>query len=61
MKTAFAELEFCNTLCVYVISKLNSNFRAQNTLVQKEEELAHVKLLYCAAVKEKQVRYGKTG
>lgn len=30
--------------------------RAQNTLVQKEEELAHVKLLYCAAVKEKQVR-----
>jgi len=28
--------------------------RAQNTLVQKEEELAHVKRLYCAAVKEKQ-------
>ena len=32
----------------------NDLHRAQNTLVQKEEELAHVKKLYCAAVKEKQ-------
>lgn len=32
----------------------NDLYRAQNTLVQKEQELAHVKQLYCAAVKEKQ-------
>ncbi len=32
----------------------NDLHRAQNTLVQKEEELSHVKQLYCAAVKEKQ-------
>ena len=29
----------------------NDLHRAQVTLVQKEEELAHVKKLYCAAVK----------
>ena len=32
----------------------NDLHRAQVTLVQKEEELAHVKKLYCSAVKEKQ-------
>jgi dynein heavy chain len=32
----------------------NDLHRAQTTLVQKEEELAHVKKLYCSAVKEKQ-------
>ena len=32
----------------------NDLHRAQNTLIQKEEELANVKKLYCAAVKEKQ-------